>query len=157
MHECNGVAKFRSHPPMTQAVCLSSQSVPFNMRATHRQCGGDEGQMRKLSGYLVAGKGAEQAAARGAVGIHRRFPSKHFLSELLPCQRHRAHRDQVTSHGRQMGAGIAFGSTLVATESHPPDSTPTGTPITNIYAGEKFAEDAIEEIAGAVPGFGVFD
>lgn len=123
--------------------------------------------MRELGGYLVAGRGAEQAAVRGTVGIHRRFSSKQFLceqflSEQLPCKRHRAHRDQVASYSGQMGAGfafagIAFGSTLVATVSHPPDSALTGTPITNIYAGEKFVEDAFEEIAGAVPGFGVFD
>jgi len=123
--------------------------------------------MRELSGYLVAGRGAERAVLRGAVGIHRRFPSKQLLSEQLLCKRHlckrhRAHRDHVTSHGGQMGADFAFaritfGSTLVLTESLPPDSAPTRTPITNIYAGEKFAEDAIEEIAGAIPGFGMFD
>jgi hypothetical protein len=57
MHECNGVAKFRPAPPMTRALCLSSQSAPFNMRSTYRKCGADEGQMRGLIGYLVAGRG----------------------------------------------------------------------------------------------------
>lgn len=79
MHECNGAVNFRSHPAWARALCLSSQSAPFNMRSTYRKCGADEGQMRELIGYLVAREGAEQAAARVAVGISQRFLCEHFL------------------------------------------------------------------------------
>jgi len=37
------------------------------------------------------------------------------------------------------------------------DSTRSGSPITIIYAREKFTDDAVEEIARAIPFFGVFD
>jgi hypothetical protein len=53
--------------------------------------------------------------------------------------------------------GIAVDSTRVPTESHPTDSTKTSTPITNIYAAERFSRHAIEAIASAIPRFGVFD
>ncbi len=39
----------------------------------------------------------------------------------------------------------------------PTDSARAGAPITIIYAREKSADDAIEETAGALAGFGVFD
>jgi hypothetical protein len=42
-------------------------------------------------------------------------------------------------------------------ESHSPDSAKTGTPITNIYAAERFSRHAIEAITSAITRFGVFD
>ena len=60
MHECNGCGKFVQ---MSWAHCLSSQITAFNMSSTHRQCGADEGQMRKLIGHLVAAGGDVGAVA----------------------------------------------------------------------------------------------
>src|ERR1700730_6152313 len=72
-----------SHPPAARALCLSSQSAPYIMRSTCRKCGADEGQMRKLIGYLVARKGAEQAAARMAAGISQQFLCKEDRAERV--------------------------------------------------------------------------
>jgi hypothetical protein len=86
--------------------------------------------MRELIGFLVAQGGAEQAAARMAVGIHHR----------IPCKDDRACR-----------AHAAIDGTSVRTESPLADNPTSGTPITIIYAREKFPRDAIEKIAGAIP------
>jgi hypothetical protein len=91
--------------------------------------------MRELIGFLVAQGGAEQAAARMAVGIHHRSPCEQF-----PCKEDRARR-----------VHAPIGGTSVRTESPLADSPPSSTPITIIYAREKFPRDAIEEIAGAIP------
>jgi hypothetical protein len=146
MHECNGVAKFRPPSPVTQALCLSSQSAPVNMPSTHRKCGVDEGQMRELIGYLVASRSTEQAAARTAVGIHQRFRCEQFL-----C------KEEVACSADCRFPGVATGSTWVPTESHLTDSAQTDTPIRIIYAAERFSHDAIEAIASAIAGFGEFD
>ncbi len=102
--------------------------------------------MRELIGYLVAGRGTEQAAARMAVGIHRRFPREPFR-----CKENPAHNADCTF------PGVAVDSSRFPTESHSTDSAKTGTPITNIYAAERFSRHAIEEIASAIPCLGVFD
>src|ERR1700730_15015417 len=73
MHECNAVAKIRSHAPAALALCLFSKPVPFIMGSTYRKCGANEGQMRHLTGYLVACSGAERAAVRTAVCISQPF------------------------------------------------------------------------------------
>jgi hypothetical protein len=99
------------------------------------QCGAYEGHMRELIGFLVAWGGAEQAAARMAVGIHHRIPCEQF-----PCKEDRACR-----------AHAPIGGTNVRTKSPLADSPRSGTPITIIYAREKFPRDAIEKIAGAHP------
>ena len=101
--------------------------------------------MREWIGYLVARSGAEQAAARTAVGIPQQYP----------CGEDRAYRA-----GASMDASIGALDGFDVSESisaAPTDSARTGTPITIIYAREKSADDAIEEIAGALAGFGVFD
>ncbi len=122
--------------------------------------------MRELIGYLVACGGAEQAAARMAVGIPRRYL----------CGEDRAYQAQAFVDDASIGADIAFagigfagigfaGLALdgidvpenVSAVCVPTDSARTGTPITIIYAREKSADDAIEAIAGALAGFGVFD
>jgi hypothetical protein len=101
--------------------------------------------MREWIGYLVARRGAEQAAARTAVGI----PQQYLGGE------DRAYRAQVF-----MEASIGALDGFDASESisaAPTDSAHTGTPIKIIYAHEKSADDATEETAGALAGFGVFD
>jgi hypothetical protein len=105
------------------------------------QCGAVEGQMRGLIGYLVAGRGTEQAAARMAVGIHHRFR----------CKKYPAHSADCTF------SGVVADSTRAPTESHSTDSAKTGTPITNIYAADGFSRQAIEAIASAISRFGVLD
>jgi hypothetical protein len=105
------------------------------------QCGAVEGQMRELIGYLVAGRGTEQAAARMAVGIHDRFPCKKYPAQSADCT----------------FSGVVVDSTRVPTESHSTDSAKTGTPITNIYAADGFSRHAIEAIASAMRRCGVLD
>lgn len=97
--------------------------------------------MRGLIGYLVAGRGTEQAAARMAVGIHHRFR----------CKKYPAHSADCTF------SGVVADSTRAPTESHSTDSAKTGTPITNIYAADGFSRQAIEAIASAISRFGVLD
>ena len=97
--------------------------------------------MRELIGFLVAQGGAEQAAARMAVGIHHRIPCEQF-----PCKQDRAVR-----------ALAPIGGTSVRAESVLADNPPSGTPITILYAREKFPRDAIEKIAGAFPRIDVLD
>jgi hypothetical protein len=99
------------------------------------QCGAYEGHMRELIGFLVARGGAEQAAAQMAVGIHHRIPC-----EQIPCRDDRACR-----------VHAPISSTRVRTECALADSFSSGTPITIVYAREKFPRDAIEKIAGAIP------
>src|SRR5450432_37230 len=99
------------------------------------QCGAYEGHMRELIGFLVARGGAEQAAARMAVGIHHRIPCEQF-----PCKDDRACR-----------VHAPIGRMSFRTESPLADNPASGTPITIIYDREKFLRDAIEKIAGAIP------
>src|SRR5271169_4567479 len=61
--------EIRLHRLAARPLCLSSQPAPFIMPATYRSVGADEGQMRKLIGYLVARNGAEGAVVRVADGI----------------------------------------------------------------------------------------
>jgi hypothetical protein len=89
--------------------------------------------MRELIGYLVACRGAEQAAARMAVGIPQRFLCKRFLCKQFLCTDDRA--DHALIHDESIGAGI-------------------GIPISIVLAHESFTGATI---AGASPGFGVFD
>jgi hypothetical protein len=84
--------------------------------------------MRELIGNLVACRGAEQAAARMAVGIPQRFPCKQFL-----CKGDRA--DHALIHDDSVGAG-------------------TSIPISVVHPCESFT---VAAIAGAIPGFGVLD
>jgi hypothetical protein len=117
--------------------------------------------MREWIGYLVACRGAEQTAARTAVGIPQRYL----------CGEERAYRAHVVIDDASIGADTAFAgmtfagialdgidvSESVSAECAPTDSARTGTPIKIIYAREKSAADAIEATAGALAGFGVSD
>jgi hypothetical protein len=100
--------------------------------------------MRKLSGYLVARRGAEQAAARMAAGI-----SQQFL-----CKEDWAERVHAPIGDESIADGIAIGKTATSDTT---DSARTGSPITIIYACENFTDNAVEEAAGAIPSFGVLD
>jgi hypothetical protein len=100
--------------------------------------------MRKLSGYLVALRGAEQAAARVAAGI-----SQQFL-----CKEDRAERIHAPIGDESIAGGIAIGKTAINDTA---DSSRTGSPITIIYAHESFTGDAGEETAGATPTLCVLD
>jgi hypothetical protein len=131
------------------------------------QCGADEGHMRELIGYLVARGGAEQAAAPMPVGVQQRILCErllcgHFPARQFPGEEGRARRARATIDAKSTGTGIAFArisidGANVPTESVPIDSASTGTPITISYAREGFLRDAIAEIAGALPRFGVLD
>jgi hypothetical protein len=99
----------------------------------------NEGQMRNLTGYLVACSGAEQAAVRTAVCI-----SQPFL-----CRDDRVDRAHVRGD-TPIGIGIAprdLGGNGAA----------SGSPIGIVHAGENILDRTIEEIAGAIPRFGLFD
>jgi hypothetical protein len=100
--------------------------------------------MRKLIGYLVARKSAEQAAARMAAGI-----SQQFL-----CKEDRAERVRALFGDDSIGESFAIGQTAISDTA---DSARTGSPITIIYARESFTDDAVDETAGATPSFGVLD
>jgi hypothetical protein len=139
MHECNAVVKIRSHTPTALALCLFSQPVPFIMGSTYRKCGANEGQMRHLTGYLVAYSGAEQAAAQTAVCI-----SLPFL-----CKDDRVDRAHVL--------GDALIGTSIAARDLGGDGAASGSPMGIVYASENILDLAIEEIAGAIPSFGLFD
>jgi hypothetical protein len=96
------------------------------------ECGADEGQMNELIGYLVACRGAEESAARMAVGISQQFVCKEGRGGALIDE------DSIDS-------GMA---TL-----HPAG----GGPITIVYGRENITEPAIKAIAGANPEFGLLD
>jgi hypothetical protein len=100
--------------------------------------------MRELLGYLVACKGDEEAAARMAAGIPQQFL----------CKEDRADRVRARIDDESIGAGFAIGKTATHNTIR---SAPTGGLITIIYARENFTGDVVEEIANAIPGFGVFD
>jgi hypothetical protein len=97
-----------------------------------------------LIGYLVACNGAEEAAARMAAGIPQQFL----------CKEDRADRVRARIDDESIGAGFAIGKTATHNTIR---SAPTGGLITIIYARENFTGDVVEEIANAIPGFGVFD
>jgi hypothetical protein len=149
MHECNAVAKIRPHAPAALALCLSSQPVPFIMGSTYRKCGANEGQMRHLTGYLVARSGAEQAAAQTAVCISQPFLCK---DDRVGC----AHV-----------LGDASIGTGIAARDLGGDGTASGSPTGivydhevyahEVYARENILDHAIEAIAGAIPDLGLFD
>jgi hypothetical protein len=102
--------------------------------------------MRDLIGHLVARKGAERGAARTTVGI-----SKEFLS-----RDDRADRVHVLIDTRSVGAGI-FTNDPATGRVAATRSVDTGRPITIVYAGENILNPATLGIAGAIPGFGLFD
>jgi hypothetical protein len=84
--------------------------------------------MRELNGYLVARRGAEQAAKPMAVGIPQRILCKQSL-----CKDDRA--DRALIHDESIGAS-------------------NGTPISVVYARESLT---VAASAGANPDLGVFD
>jgi hypothetical protein len=100
--------------------------------------------MRELIGYLVTCSGDEEAAVRMAAGI-----SQQFL-----CKEDRADRVRAPIDDDSIGAGFAIGK---AASGDTVRSAPTDSPITIIYARENFTDDVVEEIANAIPGFGVSD
>jgi hypothetical protein len=100
--------------------------------------------MRKVIGYLVARRGAEQAAARMAAGI-----SQQFL-----CKEDRAERVHASIGDESIADGIAIGETAISDTTA---SARTGSPITIIYVRENFTDDAVEGTACATPTFGVLD
>jgi hypothetical protein len=164
MHECNGVAKFaRIRRPRERFACL------INLRRSlcdqpAASVGANEGQMRELNGYLVACRGAEAAAARMAVGIPRSFLCKQFLRK-----EERADYvliDHALIDEESIGACIAIGKASSITHTLTnnnlidralTDSVRTSSPITIIYARENLTDDAVEEIARAIPAFGALD
>ena len=87
--------------------------------------------MRDLIGYLVAREGAEQAAARVAVGISQRFLCAHF-----PRKGDRA--DPALLHDDSIAPG-------------------TGSSMSVVYVRGSVRVDAVAAIAGPIPGLGVFD
>jgi hypothetical protein len=114
--------------------------------------------MREWIGYLVARAGAEQTAARTAVGI----PQQYLCGEGRACRVH-AYINDASIGADTAVAGITFAgiardgidvSESASAECVLTDSSRTGTPINIIYAREKSADEAI---AGALAGFGVFD
>ena len=104
------------------------------------QCGADEGQMHERIGYVVACRGAEQAAAPMAVGN-----SQQFL-----CGEDRADR----VGGLIADASIAADIVVFFPVSLFPVSRST---ITIIYDREGASEPAIEAIAGSIAEFGLLD
>jgi hypothetical protein len=100
--------------------------------------------MRELIGFLVACRGDEEAAVRMAADIPQQFL----------CKEVRADRVHARIDDESIGAGFAIGKTATHNNVR---SAPTGGLITNIYARENFTGDAVEELANAIPGFGVFD
>jgi hypothetical protein len=140
MHECNGAAKFVGLRRQREAPCLSSQSAPFMMCPTYRKCGTDEGQMRDLIGHFVARKGAERGAARIALGVSNEFLRR---DEGADCIHALIDEDSIR-------AGIIADDAATG-------GVATGSPISIVYAGEEILDPAILEIAGAIPGFGLFD
>jgi len=140
--------------------------------------------MRELIGYLVARKGAGGADARTVARIPQQFLCNQFLCKKLLREDDRADHalidramidydliDALIKDEECIGTDIAIGRTpSVArtptgndltdgawTNGAWADSTRSGSPITIIYAREKFTDDAVEEIARAIPFFGVFD
>lgn len=85
MHECNAIAKSARANSSARVVCLFSEFSPFIMPSTCRECGANEGQMRALTGYLVAHRGNERSAMRASLGI----------SQQLLCREQRTGRDHV--------------------------------------------------------------
>jgi hypothetical protein len=120
------------------------------MPATYRSVGANEGQMRELIGYLVASGGAEDAAAWMAAGISQRVLCRQFVCKHFLCEQ--VIRRQVT-HART----DTVPTNSILTDNVLTDSVGTGSPITIIYSRESFADDAIEEIASAIPDPSVFD
>jgi hypothetical protein len=143
MHECNGFAKFACVTSRRGLLCLSSQSAPFNMRVTYRSVGADEGQMRELMGYLVARNGGEAAAARMVACFPQRMLRGHLAIGAAPGI---AHSPTDTSQADAIG-----------TDGAQAESVRTGSPIAIVYSGDSFMDDAIEDIAGAIPDLSLFD
>src|ERR1700737_2622392 len=133
--------------------------------------------MGELLGYLAACRGAEQAAVPMAVGVPQKFRWKNERADPV----HPTIGDE--SIGAAMTfAGIAIDKSAISHtfREYPDDlagtmdacgmmvsapsiarilthSAQTGTPITIIYAREKFTGDTVEKFAGAIPDFGVSD
>jgi hypothetical protein len=164
MHECNGVSKFaRIARRRWRLACLLNlhRSLCDQPAAS---VGANEGQMRQLIGYLVAFRGAEDAAARMAAGNSLRLLCKHFPRKKWKQRLCKGGHTRIDD--KSIGAGIAIGKASsithaptgsVLTDKVLADSAPTSSPITIVYARENFADEAVEEIAGTVPDLGVFD
>ena len=140
--------------------------------------------MRELIGYLVACKGAGGADARTVARISQRFRRNQFLCKNLLRKDDRADHalidhamidhdmiDPLIKDEEWIGADIAIGrmpsvtrtstgndlTDGILTDRAGAGSSLSGSLITIIYAREKFTDDAVEEIARAIPCFGVFD
>jgi hypothetical protein len=111
--------------------------------------------MRELIGYLVARSGAEDAAARMAAEIPARIPCRQFVCRGLLCKQFRCRGDR--------GLGIIQApadnhpTNNIRTDNILADCVRTGSPITIFYSREDLSDDAIAEIAGAIPDPSVFD
>jgi hypothetical protein len=120
--------------------------------------------MRELIGYLVASNGAERAVARRAGGGHQQFQCKQFLCKQFP-------RKEDLIGGESIGTDTTTGQ--APTFAHPmiahpmiahfmadnilTDRVRSDSPITVFYAGQSLTGDATDGVAGAMPGFGLFD
>jgi hypothetical protein len=134
--------------------------------------------MRELIGYLVACRGAEQAAVPIAVGVPQQFLHTgdragrvHATIDDEPSRaaiafaRIAVGRGVISDSIREIpdDLGLMMGAcrrTLMSARSSAPiptDSARTGTPITTVYARENFTTATADDIAGAIPGFGVLD
>jgi hypothetical protein len=115
--------------------------------------------MGELIGYLVACRGAEQVAARMAAGGPQQFQCRQFLRKRLLRKADRT--DHALIGEESIGTDIAFGKAPTIarpmTDDILTDGVRSGSPISVFYAGENFTDDAVEEVAGAMPGFGVID
>jgi hypothetical protein len=110
--------------------------------------------MRELIGYLVACRGAEEVDVWTAAGIPQRFLCKDDRAD------HALIDDESIAAGSAIGEAPSIARTLtddILTDRGLTDSVGTGSPITIIYARENFTDDAVAEIARAIPGFGVLD
>jgi hypothetical protein len=134
--------------------------------------------MRELMGYLVARNGGEDTAACAVAGIPGRILRRHlcrqFVRKRFLRKADRAGHAWTADRAwidESIGAGSAIGQAPGTTYS-PTDTSRadavltddvraagvrTGSPITIIYSRETFVDDAIAEIAGAVPDLSPFD
>jgi hypothetical protein len=121
------------------------------------QCGAHEGHMRNLIGHLVARGGAERAAARMAVGIHQGILCEQFPGKQFPGKEGRERRAHAMIDAKSISTDTAFARISIGSNNPLSECVLTDSAPKNTYARKNFPRDAIAEIAGALPRFGVLD